>query len=59
MNRTNKNSGRLSWLTRQIWILNYSLEEARQRYAGRQHFVRQAAVCLILALLRLVGARYA
>ncbi len=59
MIRTNRNAGVLSWLARQVWVLNYSLEESRQRYAGRQQLIRQAAACLILALLRLAGVRYA
>jgi hypothetical protein len=44
--------GRLSY---RIWVLAYSLEESRQRYADRRQLLRQAAVCLLLALLRLVG----
>ena len=39
----------------QVWVLMYWLEEKRQRYADRRQLLRQAAVCLILALLRLVG----
>lgn len=40
------------------WVLSYSIEESRQRYADRRQFLRQAAACLILALLRLCGWRY-
>ena len=46
-------------LASRIWVLSYSLEEARQRYADRRQLLRQAAACLLLALLRLVGVRYA
>ena len=42
-----------------LWLLDYSLEEARQRYAKRRQFLRQAAACIALALLQLVGVRYA
>lgn len=42
-----------------VWALSYSLEEARQRYADRRQLLRQAGACLLLALLRLTGARYA
>ena len=42
-----------------IWLLSYSLEEARHRYAKRRQLVRQAAVCIVLALLRLVGLCHA
>ena len=38
-----------------IWVLSYSLEEARQRYADRRQLLRQAAACIALALLRLAG----
>lgn len=41
------------------WRLTYSLEEARQQYADRRQLMRQAAVCVVLALLRLVGVRHA
>ncbi len=40
-----------------IWVLTYSMEEARQRYADRRQLLRQAGACLILVLLRLVGVR--
>ena len=49
----------LSWLTRRVWVLNYSLEESRQRYADRRQLLREACVCVALALLRLAGVRYA
>jgi hypothetical protein len=42
-----------------LWLLDYSLEEARQRYAGRRQMLRQAAACIAIALLQLVGVRYA
>ena len=42
-----------------IWRASYDMEEARQRYADRQQLIRQAAVCVALALLRLAGVRYA
>ena len=42
-----------------VWVLAYSLEEARQRYADRRQLLRQAAACLLLALLRLAGVRCA
>lgn len=49
----------LSALSRRVWVLNYELEEARQRYADRRQLLREACVCLALALLRLAGVRYA
>jgi hypothetical protein len=42
-----------------IWVLTYSMEEARQRYADRRQLLPQAGVCLLLILLRLVGVRHA
>lgn len=42
-----------------VWRLSYSLEEARQRYADRRQLLRQAVACIGLAILRLVGVRYA
>jgi len=59
MNSTNKGGGLLSAVSRRVWILNYSLEESRQRYANRQQLFRQAAACIALALLQLVGVRNA
>lgn len=41
-----------------IWLLSYDLEEARQRYASSGKLIRQAAVCIALAFLRLAGVRY-
>lgn len=38
-----------------IWVLTYSMEQARQRYADRRQLLRQAWACLALVLLRLVG----
>ena len=40
-----------------LWAMTYSLEEARQRYADRRQLLRQAGVCLLLALLRLLGGK--
>jgi hypothetical protein len=42
-----------------VWVLAYSLEEARQRYADRRQLLRQAGACIVLAVLRLVGVRHA
>ena len=42
-----------------VWVLAYSLEEKRQRYADRRQLLRQAATCVALSLVRLVGVRYA
>ena len=42
-----------------LWVMSYSMEEARQRYADKRHLLRQAGACLILALLRLVGVIHA
>ena len=41
-----------------IWVMAYRLEEARQHYADRRRLLRQAAACLLLALLRLVGVQH-
>ncbi len=38
-----------------VWVMSYSMEEARQRYADRRQLLRQAAACIALALLRLAG----
>lgn len=38
-----------------IWVLTYSMEEARQRYSDRRQLLRQAWACLALVLLRLAG----
>lgn len=38
-----------------VWVMSYSLEEARQRYADQRQLLRQAGACLALALLRLAG----
>lgn len=43
--------------TSRIWVLTYSMEEARQRYADRRHLLRQVGACLILVLLRMAGVR--
>lgn len=63
--KSGDNRGIFSYLRESIkalencaWVLSYSIEEARQRFAGRRQLLRQAAACLILALLRLVGVRY-
>ena len=40
-----------------LWVMSYSVEEARQRYADRRQLLRQAGACLALALLRLAGMR--
>lgn len=40
-----------------LWVMSYSMEEARQRYADRRQLLRQAGACLALALLRLAGMR--
>ena len=45
----------LAAFSRRVWVLNYSLEEARQRCADRRQFLREACVCVVLALLRLAG----
>ena len=42
-----------------VWRTSYSMEESRQRYADRRQLIRQAAVCVVLAFLRLAGVRYA
>jgi hypothetical protein len=41
--------------TSAVWVMSYSMEEARQRYADRRQLLRQAGACLALALLRLAG----
>ena len=46
-------------VTSRAWVLSYRMEEARQRYADKRQLIRQAGVCLILAVLRLVGMNYA
>lgn len=39
-----------------LWRLRYTLEELRQCHAARGRYWREAACCIVLALLRL-GAR--
>lgn len=49
----------LDRVTSRAWVLSYSLEEGRQRFADKRQLLRQAGACLILAVLRLVGVNYA
>ena len=49
---------KLNSIRNALWLLEYSLEEARQRYAVRQQLFRQAAVCLIIGALQLIGVLY-
>ena len=44
-------------LENRAWVLSYKIEESRQRYADRRQLLRQAGLCVILALLRLAGVR--
>jgi hypothetical protein len=44
----------LSW---RLWSLEYSAEEARQRYADRGQFRREACMRVVLALFRIAEAR--
>lgn len=39
------------------WVLSYTLEESRQRYAESGKVLRAACVCLALALIRFSGVR--
>ena len=64
--KSNYSAGILAYLIESIkaienrvWVFSYSIEEARQRYAGGRQLLRLAVACLILALLRLAGACYA
>jgi hypothetical protein len=43
-------------ITSRLWLVAYRVEEGRQHYAATGQLLRQAASCLALALLRLVGA---
>ena len=43
----------LNSISTAIWVLEYSLEEARQIHTAREHFWKQAGACIALALLRL------
>ena len=47
-----------SLIGRRIWILAYTVEEARERFADRRQLLRQAGACIILAVLRLAGRCY-
>lgn len=38
---------------RYLWITAYKLEEARQAHAAQGHYLRQAWVCIALAMLRI------
>ena len=38
-------------ISRKIWLWQFALEEARQRYASRRHLWRQSLCCIALALL--------
>lgn len=42
----------LAAIKMRIWLLDYELEEARQLHAARRHFLKEAGVCITLALLR-------
>ena len=51
--------GKLNSIRNALWVLQYSLEEARHRHADRRQLLRQAAACIALALLRLAGVWHA
>lgn len=40
-----------------LWRWTYELEEARQSHAASRNLWRQAACCIGLALLRILGGR--
>lgn len=40
-----------------LWRAAYTMEEARQDYAAAGHLWRQAACCIALSLLRVIGGR--
>jgi hypothetical protein len=42
-----------SSIEQRIWVLQYELEEARQDYASSGRLLKQAAVCILLAILRI------
>lgn len=42
-----------SSIERRIWLCQYELEEARQNYASSGQLLKQAAVCILLAILRI------
>jgi len=44
-------------LFRRIWVFEYCCEEARQRYADRGQFRREACMRVVLALFRIAGGR--
>ena len=46
---------KLNIIRNSLWVLEYALEDARQRYSVRQQLFRQAAVCLIIGALQLIG----
>ena len=39
-------------ISSRIWLWTYQLEEARERYAAHRYLLRQALVCVALAILR-------
>ena len=49
---------RLSNITNRIWVIQYELEEARQRHATKGRLLPQAAACIALALMRFCGVRH-
>ncbi len=52
---TRKENALLRVVANRIWVLFYTVEEARQYYADRQQLLRQAAACIVLSLFRLAG----
>lgn len=44
-------------LSSRLWVLEYSIEEARQRYADRGQFRREFCMRVVLALFRIAGGR--
>ena len=39
------------YVTRRLWLLAYSLEDSRERYASKRQLLRQAAACVLLAMI--------
>lgn len=44
-------------VSRWLWLAEYDCEELRFLYAGKRQYWRQAGICVVLALLRIVRWR--
>jgi hypothetical protein len=41
-----------------LWVVQFCLECSRENHYEQHHLWREAGICIILAILRMVGVRY-